>query len=93
MHASAVSRWSERTFAEYIDAPDGEMGGRRKDKLKWRWSMKIKIKNPMAQLLCRHEYKHFETPIDRKTNPFGFVSLNNDPGILVCVKCGKRKDR
>ena len=55
--------------------------------------MKIKIKNPMAQLLCRHEYKHFETPIDRKTNPFGFVSLNNDPGILVCVKCGKRKDR
>ena len=54
--------------------------------------MIIKIKNPIAQLLCRHEYKLFETPIDYNKNPFGFVSLNEDYGILVCVKCGKRKD-
>lgn len=52
--------------------------------------MIVKIKNPIAQLLCWHNYQHFETPIDKKTNPMGFVSLNEDPGIWVCVKCGKK---
>lgn len=53
--------------------------------------MKIKVKNPIAQHFCKHDYHHFETPIDPKTNPYGFVALN-DNGIWVCVKCGKEAD-
>lgn len=53
--------------------------------------MDVRTKNPIAQLLCKHDYQHFKTQIDRKTNPYGFQSLNEDKGIWVCVKCGKRK--
>ena len=51
--------------------------------------MLIKIKNPIAKLFCKHDYKPFKKPIDRKTNPYGFVSLNDDGIIYACVKCGK----
>jgi hypothetical protein len=51
--------------------------------------MKIKIKNRIAQMFCKHDFQNFETPIDSKANPFGFVALN-DNGIWVCVKCGKK---
>ena len=52
--------------------------------------MIIKIKHPIFQLFCKHDFRRFETPIDRKTNPYGFVALNDD-GIFVCIKCGKRE--
>lgn len=52
--------------------------------------LNIKIKNPIAQLFCKHDYQNFETPIDRNKNPYGFVSLNDDYGIWVCIKCGKK---
>lgn len=51
--------------------------------------MNIKIKNPITQLFCKHELREFEKPIDRKTNPLRFVSLNRDT-IWVCIKCGKQ---
>jgi hypothetical protein len=51
--------------------------------------MLIKIKNPIAQLICKHDFQKFEKPIDRKSNPYGFRALNDD-GIWVCVKCGKK---
>lgn len=51
--------------------------------------MNVPKKNKIAQFFCKHEYKHFETPIDYKNNPMAFVALN-DNGIWMCVKCGKR---
>lgn len=51
--------------------------------------MLIKNKNPIAQLICKHDPRKFETPIDQKLNPYGYRALNDD-GIWVCVKCGKR---
>lgn len=51
--------------------------------------MLIKVKHPIFQMFCKHDYQLFEKPVDKKNNPFGFVSLNDDEGILVCVKCGK----
>ena len=53
--------------------------------------MLIKKKNFIEKMFCKHDYKNFETPINRKTNPMGFVSLNDDDGIWVCIKCGKRE--
>ena len=50
----------------------------------------IKIRHPIFQPFCKHDFQRFETPIDRKTNPYGFVALNDD-GIFVCIKCGKRE--
>ena len=50
--------------------------------------MNIKIKSRFMQLFCKHDAQYFEKPIDIKTNPYGFVSLNNTH-IRVCVKCGK----
>ena len=53
--------------------------------------MKINNKNLIGKMFCKHDYKNFETPINRKTNPHGFVSLNDDDdGIWVCIKCGKK---
>ena len=53
----------------------------------------INIKRPLAQLFCRHKYQRFRKPIDRETNPYGFVALNDiEPIIRVCIKCGKRRD-
>ena len=49
----------------------------------------VKIKPSILQLFCKHTYKRFKRPIDKKTNPYGFAALNDD-GILVCTKCGKR---
>jgi hypothetical protein len=54
--------------------------------------MLIKIKNPISQLFCRHDYRSVEKPIDRKTNPYCFVSLNSG-WINVCIKCGKQQKR
>lgn len=54
--------------------------------------MRVKIKGKLAQYFCKHDFHHFETPIDRKANPYGYVSLNDD-GIWVCVKCGKGLSR
>lgn len=51
----------------------------------------IKIKHPLLQIFCRHKYGLFEKPIDWKTNPYGFRSLNEET-IQVCTKCGKRTD-
>jgi hypothetical protein len=58
--------------------------------------MLVKIKHPVLQMLCKHNYQNFKTPDDerKKKNPYGFVSLNSgweDKGIWVCVKCGKRR--
>jgi len=53
--------------------------------------MNIKIKNRFMQLLCKHDYQWFFEPIDRKTNPCGFVSLNGNNRIYVCVKCGRKE--
>ena len=50
--------------------------------------MNIKTKSRFMQLFCKHDAQYFEKPIDKKTNPYGFVSLNNTH-IRVCVKCGK----
>lgn len=50
--------------------------------------MLIKTRNRISQLFCKHNYQKFEKPINRKTNPYGFVALNDD-GIFVCTKCGK----
>ena len=50
--------------------------------------MIIKIKSWFMQLFCKHDYQCFEKPIDIKTNPYGFVSLNNSH-IHVCVNCGR----
>lgn len=50
--------------------------------------MLIKTKNRISQLFCKHTYQRFEKLINWKTNPHGFVALNDD-GILVCTKCGK----
>jgi len=50
--------------------------------------MLIKTKNRLSQLFCKHDYQKFKRPIDIRTNPNGFVALNDD-GILVCTKCGK----
>jgi peptide methionine sulfoxide reductase MsrB len=53
--------------------------------------MKINNKNFIGKMFCKHDYRNFETPINRKTNPHGFVSLNDDDdGIWVCIKCGKK---
>jgi hypothetical protein len=51
--------------------------------------MKVRIKNPILQLFCKHEPREFERPIDKKTNPYGFVPLCEDT-IWVCTKCGKK---
>ena len=51
--------------------------------------MEVRIKNPIVQLFCKHELREFERPIDRKTNPLGFVALCKDT-IWVCTKCGKQ---
>ena len=51
--------------------------------------MNIKIKSKFMQLFCKHDYQCFEKPIDKKTNPYGFVSLNGNGTIYVCVKCGR----
>ena len=53
--------------------------------------MLIRIKNPISQFFCKQKYERFETLIDKISNPHGFMSLNEDMGILVCVKCGKHK--
>ena len=51
----------------------------------------IKIKHPLTQMFCKHKYEVFRKPIDRKTNPYGFMALNDiEPTIRVCVKCGKK---
>ena len=52
--------------------------------------MRIQNKGIISKLFCNHDYKNFETPINKIINPLGFVALN-DNGIWVCVKCGKRK--
>lgn len=50
----------------------------------------IPVKHPLAQMFCKHEYLLFKKPIDRKTNPYGFVALNDiELTMRVCVKCGK----
>ena len=54
--------------------------------------MEVRIKHPISQLFCKHEMREFEKPINRKTNPLGFVSLN-EVTIFVCVKCGKGLER
>ena len=51
--------------------------------------MNIKTKSRLMQLFCKHDYQCFEKPIDTKTNPYGFVSLEGNSHIYVCVKCGK----
>lgn len=53
--------------------------------------MQIKTKSKIKQLICKHEYREFEKPIDRKTNPYGFVALNGPETISVCIKCGKKR--
>lgn len=52
-------------------------------------SLDIKIKSRFRQLFCKHDAQYFEKPIDIKANPYGFVSLNGNSHIRVCVKCGK----
>lgn len=55
--------------------------------------MKIKIKNIISQLFCFHSYKTFLKPIDRETNPYGFMPLSDENETIdVCVKCGKARD-
>jgi len=51
--------------------------------------MIIKTKSKFMQLFCKHDYQCFEKPLDIKANPHGFVSLNGNGNIDVCVKCGK----
>lgn len=53
--------------------------------------MNIPKKNKILQFFCKHNYEHFKTPIDPKTNPMAFVALNDD-GIWVCTKCGKKHE-
>lgn len=55
--------------------------------------MLVPNKSKFKRLFCSHEYREFEKPIDRKSNPYGFVSLNGPETIWVCVKCGRRKGR
>ena len=51
----------------------------------------IKIKHSLTQMFCKHKYEVFRKPIDRKTNPYGFMALNDiEPTIRICVKCGKK---
>ena len=50
----------------------------------------VRIKHPLFRIFCKHEYRLFKKPIDRNTNPYGFVALHDiEPTIRVCVKCGK----
>lgn len=51
--------------------------------------MIIPIKSKFKQMLCKHKYRAFEKPIDRKTNPYGFIPLNGPETVWVCVECGK----
>ena len=53
-----------------------------------RISMNVKPKSRFMQLFCKHDYQCFQKPIDKKTNPYGFVSLNN-VHMYVCIKCGR----